>query len=100
VVCSIFYLCTITIQALASSGAGAFNEWLLKRDIKMGINQKNIYLYFFSLCFNLSLILLNRPQILSSTELFFNGTPLPPRGMHTCHTKRTTRTRTRRTQLT
>jgi len=69
----IFYLCTITIQALASSGAGAFNEWLLKRDIKMGINQKNIYLYFFSLCFNFTLILLNRPQILSSTELFFNG---------------------------
>jgi UDP-sugar transporter A1/2/3 len=68
-----FYLCTITIQALASSGAGAFNEWLLKKDIKMGINQKNLYLYFFSLCFNLTLILLNRPHILFSTTLFFAG---------------------------
>lgn len=73
-VSSFFYLCTIASQALASSSAGAFNEWLLKKDITMGINQKNTYLYFFSLCFNLSLILLNRPAILSSSALFFAGT--------------------------
>jgi len=68
-----WYLGTITAQALASSGAGAFNEWLMKKDINMGINQKNTYLYFFSLCFNLGFILATNPTILSSSELFFAG---------------------------
>ncbi len=67
------YLATITMQALASSGAGAYNEFLLKKDINIGINTKNAYMYVFSIIFNLLFIINAKPGLLLSWDAFFLG---------------------------
>jgi len=66
------YLLAVATQAFTSSLGGVYNEYLLKKNVTMGINQKNMYLYFFSILVNLLFITLFKPELLDS-RTFFKG---------------------------
>jgi drug/metabolite transporter (DMT)-like permease len=69
---SLLHIGTITVQAFSSSLGGTYNEYLLKMNVDMGINQKNAYLYTFSLTLNSLLIIIAKPHLLS-VDVFFEG---------------------------
>ena len=53
-------------QASLSAFAGVYNEFLLKRDISMDVNEQNFFMYAFALGFNLMIGLYNDPVYYTS----------------------------------
>ena len=62
-------------QASLSAFAGVFNEFLLKKDIQMDVNEQNFFMYSFALIFNCGWGLYTNPSYYSSGDVFrsFNG---------------------------
>jgi len=63
---------SITTQAFVSSLGGVVTEVLVKKNIEVSLNVKNIYLYFFSIIFNTFYLLLTSPSTLHPS-VFFDG---------------------------
>lgn len=59
-------------QASLSSFAGVYNEFLLKRDISMDVNEQNYFMYTFALFFNLGFGLYTNPEYYTSGKVFSN----------------------------
>lgn len=57
-------------QASLSAFAGVYNEFLLKRDIQMDVNEQNFFMYSFALFFNLSIGLYSNPTYYVSGQVF------------------------------
>lgn len=78
----------LTIQALCSSGAGVYNQWLIKRSDdasrtrdeanKLGLWEKNIFMYFWGLVFNLLSCLYFKPGLLSHFMRTFDNPAVIP----------------------
>eukprot|EP01104_Vermistella_antarctica_P012519 TRINITY_DN3646_c0_g1_i1.p1 TRINITY_DN3646_c0_g1~~TRINITY_DN3646_c0_g1_i1.p1 ORF type:complete len:352 (+),score=83.06 TRINITY_DN3646_c0_g1_i1:66-1058(+) len=66
------YILAVVFQAFTSSLGGVYSEVLLKKDVNIGLNIKNMYLYFFAIVFNGAFIVFFKPHLLS-TETFFVG---------------------------
>jgi UDP-sugar transporter A1/2/3 len=60
------------LQASLSAFAGVYNEFLLKRDISMDVNEQNFFMYSFALVFNLSFGFLMNPDYYTSGKVFSN----------------------------
>eukprot|EP01094_Clydonella_sp_ATCC50884_P029911 TRINITY_DN9554_c0_g1_i1.p1 TRINITY_DN9554_c0_g1~~TRINITY_DN9554_c0_g1_i1.p1 ORF type:complete len:280 (+),score=92.79 TRINITY_DN9554_c0_g1_i1:355-1194(+) len=73
---NMYYLGTIVFQSLTSSFGGVYSEVLLKKDIDISINIKNMYLYFFSIVFNSAFIAAMRPSTLAPSQFFVGYTSL------------------------
>lgn len=69
---NLWYLFTITFQSFTSSFGGVYSEVLLKKDVEISLNVKNMYLYLFSMIFNSIFIIFFRPELLS-TDTFLKG---------------------------
>jgi hypothetical protein len=65
-------------QASLSAFAGVYNEFLLKRDITMDVNEQNFFMYSFALFFNFGWGLLTNPHYYTSGMLLhsLNGVVL------------------------
>lgn len=63
-------------QASLSAFAGVYNEYLLKRDITMDVNEQNFFMYSFALVFNLGFGLFSHPSYYLSGELFTKINPI------------------------
>jgi solute carrier family 35 (UDP-sugar transporter), member A1/2/3 len=57
-------------QASLSAFAGVYNEFLLKRDISMDVNEQNFFMYSFALLFNLGWGLMTNTEHYTSGEVF------------------------------
>jgi len=56
-------------QASLSAFAGVYNEFLLKRDISMDVNEQNFFMYSFALLFNLGWGLFTNPDYYTSGQV-------------------------------
>jgi len=70
---SLSSLSFVGIQAFMSSLGGVYSEFLLKKDVEVSMNVKNMYLYLFSISFNVAFIAFVNPTLLLSTDAFFHG---------------------------
>lgn len=57
-------------QASLSAFAGVYNEFLLKRDISMDVNEQNFFMYSFALAFNLGYGLMTNAPYYTSGRVF------------------------------
>jgi solute carrier family 35 (UDP-sugar transporter), member A1/2/3 len=57
-------------QASLSAFAGVYNEFLLKRDVSMDVNEQNFFMYSFALMFNLGWGLLTNAEYYTSGQVF------------------------------
>mmetsp|Transcript_43647 Transcript_43647/g.110107 ORF Transcript_43647/g.110107 Transcript_43647/m.110107 type:complete len:345 (+) Transcript_43647:73-1107(+) len=73
VVKAFIYLLSMVLQSFLSSLGGVYNEFLLKKDVDIGMNTKNIYMYSFSMVLYLGWLVAVRPDTLSSVDGFFSG---------------------------
>eukprot|EP00759_Apiculatamorpha_spiralis_P040354 PhF_6_TR38953/c0_g1_i1/m.58290 len=64
------YIFFIFFQASLSAFAGVYNEYLLKKDITMDVNEQNFFMYSFALIFNLGYGLYSNPTYYSSGQVF------------------------------
>ena len=70
----------LLFQASLSSFAGVYNEFLLKKDVNMDVNEQNFYMYTFALFFNLGFGLATNPdyytsgRVVSSVNSWFVAT--------------------------
>lgn len=62
----------LLFQASLSAFAGVYNEFLLKRDISMDINEQNFFMYSFALVFNLGFGLYTQPDYYTSGRVVSN----------------------------
>eukprot|EP00760_Papus_ankaliazontas_P007872 PhM_4_TR13574/c0_g1_i1/m.18162 len=62
------YVTFLFFQASLSAFAGVYNEYLLKKDISMDVNEQNFFMYSFALVFNLGY------GLMSNTEYYTSGT--------------------------
>jgi UDP-sugar transporter A1/2/3 len=62
-------------QASLSAFAGVFNEFLLKKDINMDVNEQNFFMYSFAVLFNCGWGMYTNPSYYTSGDVFrsFNG---------------------------
>jgi UDP-sugar transporter A1/2/3 len=60
------------LQASLSAVAGVYNEFLLKRDITMDVNEQNFFMYTFALIFNLGWSLAINPSYYTTGKAFQN----------------------------
>jgi len=60
------HILAIVFQSFTSSFGGVYSEVLLKKNLDCSLNIKNMYLYFFSICFYFVFIAVTRPQLLGS----------------------------------
>eukprot|EP00758_Cryptobia_borreli_P008631 Tbor_TRINITY_DN5405_c1_g1::TRINITY_DN5405_c1_g1_i1::g.24107::m.24107 len=67
------YVFIILFQALLSSLTGVYNEFLLKRDISMDVNESNFFMYSFALLFNLVIGMCTNPEYYSSGRVIANS---------------------------
>lgn len=67
------HLLWLLLQAFLSTLGGIYSEFLIKKNIALSLNIKNIYLYLFSIVFNLTWISLVDPWTLSSFSSFTRG---------------------------
>lgn len=56
-------------QASLSAFAGVYNEFLLKKDLSMDVNEQNFFMYAFALLFNLIIGLVMKPDLYTSGRL-------------------------------
>jgi drug/metabolite transporter (DMT)-like permease len=70
-----WHLLVLLFQASLSAFAGVYNEFLLKRDVAMDVNEANFFMYSFALVLNLAFGMWNNPTYYSSGRVFssFNG---------------------------
>lgn len=66
------YILAISFQAFTSSFGGVYSEFLLKKNLDISLNVKNMWLYAFSAIFNFMFIVIFRPHLLSIST-FFSG---------------------------
>lgn len=59
-------------QASLSAFAGVYNEFLLKKEITMDINEQNFFMYSFALIFNLGYGVVHNPDYYLSGQVFSN----------------------------
>jgi drug/metabolite transporter (DMT)-like permease len=64
------YILFLFFQASLSAFAGVYNEYLLKKDITMDVNEQNFFMYSFALIFNLGYGLMSNPTYYSSGQVF------------------------------
>mmetsp|Transcript_7808 Transcript_7808/g.11827 ORF Transcript_7808/g.11827 Transcript_7808/m.11827 type:complete len:624 (-) Transcript_7808:34-1905(-) len=63
----------VIVQSFTSSLGGVYSEFYLKKQNKLSMNVKNIYLYGFSVVFNLAWIVVGQPSIVTNPAQFFQG---------------------------
>ena len=67
------YILFLFFQASLSAFAGVYNEYLLKKDITMDVNEQNFFMYSFALVFNLGYGIMSNPTYYTSGQVL---TPL------------------------
>jgi drug/metabolite transporter (DMT)-like permease len=70
------HILAICFQAFTSSFGGVYSEWLVKKNLDVSLNVKNMYLYFFSIMFNLLFIIIFKPQMIFEGTYFVGYTNL------------------------
>jgi len=63
------YIFFLFFQASLSAFAGVYNEYLLKKDITMDVNEQNFFMYSFALVFNLGYGFLSNPEYYTSGQV-------------------------------
>lgn len=70
---TLFPIFIISILAFLGSAGGVYNEKILKKDMNVDINLQNVYLYIFTILFNVLSILLTDPVLLTSPSTLFRN---------------------------
>lgn len=70
-----WHIVFMLFQASLSAFAGVFNEFLLKKDLNMDVNEQNFFMYTFAVIFNCGWGLYTNPTYYTSGSVFrsFNG---------------------------
>ena len=63
----------ISFLALLGSAGGVYNEKILKKDMNIDINLQNVYLYIFTIFFNILSILFVDPYLLAAPSVLFRN---------------------------
>lgn len=68
-------LLLLLLQCLLSSVSGVYNEYLFKRDVSLGMNLQNAWLYAFNIAYNLLHVVLCETALLRDGHEFFRCVP-------------------------
>jgi len=72
----LMFLVSIVVQSLMSSLGGVYNEFLLKKNVEIGMNVKNMYLYIFSIIFYFFFIMIFHWEMLTPSVYFKGYSPI------------------------